>query len=259
MRSNPVRRLLEAGQPALGASISSNSPLVAETVGHLGFDWAMVDLQHGENNLGNLAQMLTALSATPTTPWVRVVSNDGPLIQRALDLGAFGIVVPLIGNAREAEAAVRATRYPPRGDRSWGPIRGALYGGSGYYPDIENELTVVVMIETYDGIQNADEIFAVDGISGCLIGTNDFSLSMGLPPRPVPDNSPMDPRVEDAAQRVLEACKRHGKAPGLFTTDAAMAARRVQQGFQIITVANDVGSMRAAATAALNTVRAASR
>ncbi|MFN8526659.1 MAG: aldolase/citrate lyase family protein [Chloroflexota bacterium] len=257
MRENPVRRLLEAGKPALGASISSASPLAAETMGHLGFDWVMIDLQHGENNLGNLSQMLTAVSATPAVPWVRVVSNDGPMIQRALDLGAFGIVVPLINNAAEAAAAVRATRYPPEGDRSWGPIRGALYGGAGYYPEFENQVTVVAMIETADGIKNADEIFAVDGISGCLIGTNDFSLSLGLPPRPVPDNTPMDRRVEEAAQWVLEACRKHGKAPGLFTTDAEMAAQRVKQGFQIITVANDIGSVRAAAPAALRTVRAA--
>jgi 4-hydroxy-2-oxoheptanedioate aldolase len=214
MRPNTARQRLEAGRPILGATVTCASPLVAETMGHLGYDWVLLDLQHGENNLGNLASLLTAVSATPTVPWVRVVSNDGPLIQRVLDLGAYGVVVPLVNNAREAEAAVRAMRYPPKGDRSWGPIRGTLYGGPDYHANAEHELQLVVMIETADGIANADEIFAVDGVDGCLIGTNDFSLSLGLPPRPVPDATPMDPRVEEAAQRVLEAARKRGKAPG---------------------------------------------
>ena len=211
MRPNTAKQKLKAGLPILGASVSAASPLVAETLGHLGYDWLLLDLQHGENNLGNIGSLLTAVSATPTIPWVRVVSNDGPLIQRVLDLGAYGVVVPLVNNAREAEAAVRAMRYPPKGDRSWGPIRGALYGGSDYFSGAENELMLVVMIETAEGIKNADEILAVDGVDGCLIGTNDFSLSFGLSPRPVPDTTPMDPRVEEAATQVLEAAQRHGK------------------------------------------------
>ena len=256
MRPNTAKRKLQAGLPILGASVSAASPLVAETMGHLGYDWVLLDLQHGENNLGNIGALLTAVSATPTSPWVRVVSNDGPLIQRVLDLGAYGVVVPMINNAREAEAAVRAMRYPPKGDRSWGPIRGALYGGPDYFAEAERELMLVVMIETADGIKNADEILAVDGVDGCLIGTNDFSLSFGLSPRPVPDASPMDPRVEEAAQRVLEAAKRHGKGPGLFTTDGGMAGERVRQGFRIISLLGDVAGLRAGCVANLRQVRA---
>ena len=139
MRPNTAKRKLEAGLPILGASVSSCSPLVAETMGHMGFDWLLLDLQHGENNLGNIGALLTAVSATPTIPWVRVVSNDGPMIQRVLDLGAYGVVVPLINNADEAAAAVRAMRYPPKGDRSWGPIRGSLYGGPDYFAQAERE------------------------------------------------------------------------------------------------------------------------
>jgi 4-hydroxy-2-oxoheptanedioate aldolase len=120
MRPNEAKRRLQSGQPILGATVSCASPLVAEVMGHLGYDWVLLDLQHGENNLGNIAALLTAVSATPTTPWVRVVSNDGPLIQRVLDLGAYGVVVPLVNSATEARAAVRAMRYPPAGDRSWG-------------------------------------------------------------------------------------------------------------------------------------------
>ena len=115
---------------------------------------------------------------------------------------------------------------------------------------------LVVMIETADGIKNADEILAVDGVDGCLIGTNDFSLSFGLSPRPVPDASPMDPRVEEAAQRVLEAAQRHGKGPGLFTTDGGMAGERVRQGFRIISLLGDLAGLRAGCLANLRQVRA---
>jgi 4-hydroxy-2-oxoheptanedioate aldolase len=255
MRPNEARRKLEAGRPILGATVSCASPLVAETMGHLGYDWVLLDLQHGENNLGNLTSLLTAVSATPTVPWVRVVSNDGPLIQRVLDLGAYGVVVPLVNTAEEAEAAVRAMRYPPRGDRSWGPIRGALYGGADYHAGAERELQLVVMIETAQGIRNAAEIFAVDGVDGCLIGTNDFSLSFSLAPRPVPDATPMDPRVEEAVQNVLEAAQRHGKAAGIFTTDPGMASERIRQGFRIISMLGDVGGLRAGCGAMLSAVR----
>ena len=255
MRPNEARRRLEAGQATLGATVSAASPLVAEVMGHLGFDWVLLDLQHGENNLGNIAALLTAVSATPTTPWVRVVSNDGPLIQRVLDLGAYGVVVPLVDNASEAGAAVRAMRYPPKGDRSWGPVRGSLYGGADYHAGAERELQLIVMIETAEGIKNASDILAVDGVDGCLIGTNDFSLSFGLPPRPVPDTSPMDPRVEEAVQTVLEAAQRAGKAPGIFTTDAEMAARRVRQGFRIVSMLGDVAGLRAGCGSMLRAVR----
>ncbi len=132
MRPNGTKQRLATGQPAFGLFVSSASGLTAELVGDLGFDWVLVDLQHGENNLGNLSPMLQAVSTTAATPFVRVASNDPTVIQRALDLGAYGIVVPLVNTPAEAEAAVRAAKYPPRGERSWGPIRGALYGGPDY-------------------------------------------------------------------------------------------------------------------------------
>src|SRR4051812_44870212 len=113
MRPNMTKRKLLAGEPAIGIFASSASPLVAEALGRQGFDWVLVDLQHGENNLGNLSTMLQAVSATPATPFVRVPINDFMQIGRALDLGAYGIVVPLVNSPEEAEAAVRAAKYPP--------------------------------------------------------------------------------------------------------------------------------------------------
>src|SRR3712207_5080866 len=137
MRPNDAKRLLLEGKPAIGIFVSAASPLVAEAVGKTGLSWVCVDMQHGEANLGTLSPLLTAISATPAMPYARVAVNDFMQIGRALDLGAYGIIVPLVNSAAEAEAAVRAAKYPPRGQRSHGPIRGALYGGADYFSGAE--------------------------------------------------------------------------------------------------------------------------
>ena len=239
MRPNTAKRKLQAGLPILGASVSAASPLVAETLGHLGYDWLLLDLQHGENNLGNIGALLTAVSATPTIPWVRVVSNDGPLIQRVLDLGAYGVVVPLINNAGEAEAAVRAMRYPPKGDRSWGPIRGALYGGSDYFAEAERELMCVVMIETAEGIANADEIMAVDGIDGYFIGRGDLTVALGAPA--------MDaPAIMIAVGQIVAAARKVGKSILMMAANAAEASGFEALGADSFIIGSDQGLMRQA-------------
>ncbi len=179
MRPNETRRRLASGEAALGLFVSSASGLAAEVTGGLGFDWVLIDLQHGENNLGNLSQMLQAVSCTAATPFVRVASHDPMVIGRALDLGAYGIVVPLVNSRAEAEAAVRAAKYPPRGERSWGPIRGSLYGGPDYFAHADAETMVVAMLETREAIDAARDILATPGLDGCLVGMNDLSLSYG--------------------------------------------------------------------------------
>ena len=139
---------LEAGRPADGSLLTLNSPLMAEVMGHVGFDWLGVDLQHSETNLAQVEFMFQAVSTTPAMPFTRVAGNDSILIQRVLDLGAYGIIVPYVQTVEEAEAAVRAAKYPPRGVRSWGPIRGALYGGPDYFEHANDETVVIVMLET---------------------------------------------------------------------------------------------------------------
>ncbi len=160
MRPNSAKQLLLEGQPAIGIFVSAASPLVAEAVGRTGLAWVCVDMQHGEANLGTLSPLLTAISATPAMPYARVAVNDFMEIGRALDLGAYGIIVPLVNTAAEAEAAVRAAKYPPRGNRSHGPIRGALYGGPDYFGSADQETSLVVMIETRDGVEQAEQILA---------------------------------------------------------------------------------------------------
>lgn len=255
MRINEVKRKLARGEVVYGVGVAAGSPLVAETLGHSGFDWILIDLQHGETGIQRVGEMLTALSSTPAVPWVRVPTLDPVAIERVLDFGAYGVVVPSVRSAAEAAEAVSAARYPPRGHRSWGPTRGILYGGSDYFTASADELQVLVQIESVAGVQAVEAIAAVDGVDGCLIGTNDLSLAYGQPPRPVPDRSHLAPVAEDAVRRVIAACRLAGKSAGIFTTDPQMARHRVEQGCRIIWLLGDVGSLRLSCSTALATAR----
>jgi 4-hydroxy-2-oxoheptanedioate aldolase len=252
MRPNETRRKLEAGQPAVGIFVSSASAIAAEIVGGLGFDWVLVDLQHGENNLGNLSTMLQAVSITGATPFVRVPINEPMQIGRALDLGAYGIIVPLVNSRAEAEALVRGAKYHPRGGRSWGPIRGSLYGGADYFEHADRETMLFAMIETVEAVENAREILSVDGIDGCLVGPNDLSITHGLGPE---GGEALAPEVEKSIEDVVAACESTGKIAGMQVYSAASANRRIEQGFRLIGLGTELRSMRAALLSQLGAVQ----
>jgi 4-hydroxy-2-oxoheptanedioate aldolase len=224
---------------------------MAEALGYSGYDFLIVDLQHGENNLADVQGMLQAISSTPAVPLVRVPANQAVYIQRALDLGAYGIVVPLVDNARDAESIVESVRYAPAGRRSWGPVRGALYGGADYFANAHAELLTIVMLETADGLANARSILGVPGIDGCFIGPNDLSVSLGfaseLADLPVP--------VEQAIETIVAACAAAGTFAGIQTYSAAAASRRIAQGFRFVSIQSDLRMARSAATDILRAVR----
>lgn len=253
MRPNETKRKLDAGKPAFGLFLSSASPLAAEIAGGAGFDWLLVDLQHGENNLGNLSGMLTAISTTAATPFVRVPANDPMLIGRAFDLGAYGVVVPMVNSVAEAEAAVRAARYAPGGERSWGPIRGALYGGPDYFAAANDTLMLFGMLETAGAVANAREILAVPGLHGCLVGLNDLSISLGISPEGVGSETLPAP-LEDALAAILDACAVMGKIPGVQLYGAAAVNARVRQGFRFVGMGTEMRLMRGAADSVLQGV-----
>jgi 4-hydroxy-2-oxoheptanedioate aldolase len=243
MRANLTKRLLADGKAAIGTFCTSSSALMAEAFGHAGFDYLMVDLQHGENELANLQAMLQAVSATPATPLVRVAANMPFYIQRALDLGAYGVIVPMVNTCAEAEEVVRSIRYAPKGSRSWGPVRGTLYGGADYFNKSHEELLTMVMLETADGLANAHDILTVEGIDGCFIGPNDLSLAMGY----ASELAELPAQVEEAIASILEATVSTGKAAGIQTFAAAGARARIKQGFRFISIQSDLRMARATA------------
>lgn len=248
MRPNGTLRKVRAGDPAVGILVSTISPLVTEAVSNVGFDWALIDLQHGEADLAHLVGLLQAISTTGTTPFVRVPVNDFMSIGRALDLGAYGIVVPLVNTVADAEAAVRAAKYPPLGARSLGPVRGSIYGGGNYFAEANDETALIVMIETAEAVANLAAIVALDGIDGCYIGPNDLAISHGAAPGG-DTGVPLAEPVEAAIATILATCQAAGKTAGIHVANAGAANRRLRQGFRFVSINNELGLMRNAIAA----------
>ena len=239
------------GQPALGGWLTVPSSFSAELMAHAGFDWLCVDMQHGVIDYQVAVSMLQAISTTDTIPVVRVPWNEPGVIMKTLDAGAYGVIVPIVNTAAEADAAVRACRYPPRGIRSHGPIRAALYGGRDYIVRADGEVLCIVQIETKESVENLDDILSVPGVDAAYIGPADLSLSLGLPPASDHD----EPAFVEAIGRVLDACKRHNVAPGAHAGNVVTARKRLEQGFLMVEMCDDAGSLARSAAADLKTVR----
>ena len=253
MRTNQTLAKWRKGEQTIGGWLSLANTHTAETMANAGFDWLCIDMQHGLLDYADLRHMLPAISTTETTPMVRVAANRAELIGKSLDAGAMGVIVPLVNNAEEAAAAVAACRYPPAGGRSFGPIRAAMYGGRGYAAGANNEIACIVMIETREGIANLDAICATPGLDGVYIGPSDLAYALGLPPAGDTDNAEHTATVA----AIQAACKAHGVACGIHTTTPDYVRRRLEVGFQFVTVGNDAAFVAAGAAAAVSAARAA--
>ena len=160
---------------SVGGWLSIACVHTAEMMAHAGFDWLVVDLQHGIIDYTDLAAMLPAISGAPTTPLVRVASNNLPEINKVLDAGAMGVIVPLVNTAEQAAAAVSACLYPPDGTRSFGPTRAAMWGGRGYAQEANGQIACIVMVETQEGLDNLDAIVATPHLGGVYVGPADLA------------------------------------------------------------------------------------
>jgi 4-hydroxy-2-oxoheptanedioate aldolase len=247
MRPNRLKELATAGRPAVNAWLSIPSAYSAEVMGHQGFDSVTVDLQHGMIGFETAVAMLQAISSTSAVPMARVAKNDPALVMQLLDAGAYGIICPMISTVDDARLFVGACRYPPAGQRSFGPARGLLYGGADYFAGANNEVLTLAMIETREGLDNLDAILAVPGLDGVYVGPNDLSLSLGNPPR----SEPKDPEVVGAIQRIADRCRDKGLMAGIFCSGPEAAASRIGEGFTLVTPGNDVGLLSRAAKAAV--------
>jgi 4-hydroxy-2-oxoheptanedioate aldolase len=218
-----------------------------------GFDALVVDMQHGLTELSNLWSMLQAISQTDTVPVVRVAWNDPAVIMKALDLGAYGILVPLVDTPEDAAKAVAACRYPPVGMRSSGPVRAVHYGGPDYQAQANNEIVVMAMIETKEGLANLDAICATPGLDAVYIGPSDLSYALGIPPRP--DNP--DPLHLATCDKIREAAHRHGIKACMHCASAAFAAGAVKRGFDLVMLTSDLASMVAGVRRQMEELKAA--
>ncbi|MEM9621770.1 MAG: aldolase/citrate lyase family protein [Pseudomonadota bacterium] len=251
MRENTSLSAWRRGEQTVGCWLSMANTYSAEAIANLGFDWVCVDLQHGIIDYTDLANMLPAISTTTTTPIVRVPWNEPYEIMKVLDAGAYGVIVPMVNNRAEAEQAVMACRYPPAGNRSFGPIRGALYGGKGYAQEANDQLACIAMIETREGIDNVEEIVSTPGLDGIYIGPADLALSMGLPVR---GDQPEEEHLE-MVKHIQSVCVKHGVAIGIHTSSLEYCQKYLALGFNFVTLGSDAGHMTKHAAAELAAAR----
>jgi len=250
--ANPMKRRLREATPLTGLWLQLISGHAAEAVSYSGFDWLLIDGEHAPNDLATIYAQLQALGRTEAAVIVRPQWNDTVLFKRLLDMGVQTFLVPFVQNAEEALRAVRATRYPPHG------VRGLAYSHRGnrfgHVPDYmkraNDEICVIVQIESREALGNIEEIAQVPGIDALFIGPSDLSADMGH------IGNPAHPDVQAAIADALARCQRLGMPLGIFANGADDARRRFAAGFRFASVGSDVGLMIKAAEQALAAVRA---
>jgi 4-hydroxy-2-oxoheptanedioate aldolase len=215
-----------------------------------GWDWLVVDAEHSPVGFETMVNCFRAIQLGGAVPMARVPWNDTVWIQRTLDAGALGLVVPMVNSADDARAVVSNMRYATRGQRSFGSSRVAAYIEGDYRTWADEHLAVIVMIETIQAVEQADAIMAVDGVVGCFIGPNDLALSMGLTQKDMGPGS----QHEAAMLHVLEASRRQGKAAGKHCFTAAEVTARIGQGFQFLALASDGAFLAKAALGELGAI-----
>ncbi|WP_329380063.1 HpcH/HpaI aldolase family protein [Streptomyces sp. NBC_01716] len=239
-------------QQAIGYWVVLDDPVATERLARLGYDYVAVDAQHGLIGYTGIRNAMLAIDAGATSAaLVRVEQNDPFAIGRVLDAGATGVIVPLIDSADDAAAAVRATRYPPEGRRSYGPMRSQLRVGP--KPAEANEsVLVLAMIETPQGLDNVAEICATPGLDGIYVGPSDLRLAVG-------GETSTDPAVdevfEQAVAKIAKAAETAGIAAGIHTPNGEIARRRLAQGYTFASVASDLTHLEQAARDHLSAAR----
>lgn len=230
-----IRAAAASGRSSFGSWVTIASPVAVELMGKAGYDWVILDTQHGAITFDDLLGAIQALDLGGTRALVRVGWNDPMQIMRALDLGALGVIVPMVSTVEQAQAAAAATRYPPHGIRSFGPVR-TYYGP---VSDGAPEPLCFVMIETAEALDNLDTIAATPGVDGLFVGPVDLALSLGMGPAIV-----MPDALLAQIDRVVAAAKENGIIPGCAALGAPNAKALMERGMQFLTLGNDAGLLR---------------
>lgn len=247
-----LRDRVLAGEPTFGLFVDLDAPLAAEICGRAGYDWLVLDLEHGVATEADLLGLLQAVELTGSTALVRPQSAERLRIGRALDLGAAGIMVPRLSSADEAREAVSFLRYPPDGMR--GVALRTRGGGMGAVPharvsELNRRILGIVQVETPGAVREADAIAAIDGVDVLFVGPADLSHSLGIP------GKFDDERYTGALRTVVEACAAHGKAAGILVYDPAIVPGLLDQGFGFVGIGGAGALLAEGASSALAAVR----
>ncbi|HYW52905.1 MAG TPA: aldolase/citrate lyase family protein [Dongiaceae bacterium] len=235
-----MKRRLQAGETVVGTWMNLAEPLVAGLLASHGWDWLLIDMEHGPIPLAEAGAMVTAVRAQGGVPIVRVAWNESSQIQRVLDLGAWGIMVPVVNTVDDARRVVRDARFPPLGERSRGGVRANLTFETDpgtYSLRANDEILVLVQVETEQSVANVAEILAVDGIDGVFVGPNDLAFSGGKPWPDVWEKDAAYMKLIDAVPRAAEAA---GKFAGILAREAQQALQMAARGYRFVGVGGDV-------------------
>lgn len=233
-------------QQSLGVWSSLPDIHLAEMLSRIGVDWICFDLQHGLMDYSDLTRLLPAVTGVAVSPLVRVAANQPEQIGKALDVGAHGVIIPLINTEADARRAVAACYYPAKGQRSCGPIRDAMLEGLNYLTSANDEVACILMVETEEGLRNLSAIAAVEGVTAIFVGPMDLTYGLGLRPG---DFS--HARFTEALAAIRKACQDNGLACGIFGFNAATAAQSLADGFDFASIGTDISFAREGASQAL--------
>lgn len=237
---NQFRQDLIARKKLIGCWCSLGSPITTEVMGLAGFDWLLLDGEHAPNDVLSFIPQLMALKDSASAPVVRPQWNDTVIIKRLLDAGFYNFLIPFVESADDAKRAVAATRYPPQGVRGVSVShRSNRYGTVPEYFDVINEnISVIVQIESRKAVAAIDEICAVEGVDCVFIGPSDLAAGYGYL------GNPLHPEVQEAMQRIITSAKAHGKPAGILAPVEADARRYLEMGVTFVAVGSDLGVFR---------------
>ena len=241
-----INKLIEKwknGQPCINAWLSVPNAFTAEAFGKMGWDSITIDMQHGLNDYHTSISMVQALTNSQSVPFVRVPWNEPSIIMKTLDLGVMGIIAPMINTKQDCENFVSYCKYPPKGKRSFGPIRAQLVHGVDYFDNANSNILCFAMIETEEAVNNLDEILSVPNLTGVYIGPADMSINYGLKPKFDVKENPVYANIKLIAKK----SKEYGKIAGIHNGTAKYAKEMIDVGFQLVTISSDFRAMTSGA------------
>lgn len=255
MIANELKKRWAAGEAVLNGWLSIASSFTAEIVAAQGYDGVTVDLQHGAVDYSDFLPMLQAMRASGVVPMARVPWLEPGIVTKVLDAGAYGVICPMINTRADAELLVSYTRYPPQGQRSFGPTRANFSAGPGYAAEANGEIVCFAMIETAEAVANLDQIVATPGLDGVYIGPADLTLGVANG-RLAPGFDRQEEEMIAVIRQILDAAKSAGIRAGLHCGSTEYAARAIGWGFDLVTLPNDVRLLAAAAQGSVAETRA---
>jgi len=242
MRTNPVKKKLRAGQPSFGTWLSLGDLYATRVMARAGFDWLTLDIEHSPIDWSQAAANFAVIAEAGCVPLARVPKGNHDYIKRALDAGAWGIVVPMVDTVEQAKIAIAAAKYPPVGNRSLGGGLHALNfdcSAGEYFAKANDEILVILQTESPTGIRSAREIYALPGVDAIFVGPVDLRANM----RAADGTEATDEELEAALQRVIDVGREVGTPTGMHTMDAEAALRRAKQGMQFIAIGSELRMM----------------